>query len=198
MARAPSTPWLGSPPCSRCTWPAASLARSPIPSASFSRASSRLGGPNYLRPCPGPFGVVGSVPGSPHPPSPPASDSPSTSMKTMSCGHAGRFTQIADATDPVRGLTPCQRPPAGAIPPAGRLLTLAFLEALVREDGHDILRRRGPAMFLLDPRDPAVLAKSVEARHRSHHASPVREGPSNSRGRPLGPLEVSAIPKPRG
>jgi hypothetical protein len=80
------------------------------------------------------------------------------------------FTQIADATDPVRGLTPCQRPPAGRR--SRRLVVcsrLACLEALVRKDGHDLIRRPGSAMFLFDPRDPAVLAKSVEARHRSHH-----------------------------
>jgi hypothetical protein len=122
--------------------------------------------------------------------SPPSSDSPSTSMKTMSCGPAERFTQIADATDPVRGLTPCQRPPAGWR--FRRLVVCSRLHSSKpsRKDGHDILRRRGPAMFLFDPRDPAVLAKSVEARHRSHHV-PLCVKIFD----PLGLLEAEADPE---
>ena len=42
---------------------------------------------------------------------------PSPLPSLARCPHWGSslvgFTQIADATDPVRGLTPCQRPPAG-------------------------------------------------------------------------------------
>src|SRR5437899_2263796 len=41
------------------------------------------------------------------------SDSPSIGMKTMACCRVGRVTQIAEATDPVRGLTPCHRTAAG-------------------------------------------------------------------------------------
>jgi hypothetical protein len=86
-----------------------------------------------------------------------------TSMKTM---HPDRRRDRSCAR--IDALPEAAR--RAAIPPAGRLLTLAFLEALVREDGHDILRRRRPAVLLFDPRDPAVRAKCIAARHRSHHA----------------------------
>src|SRR4030095_10725494 len=47
----------------------------------------------------------------------PLSASPSTVMNTVACGHSSRFTQIADATAPVRVLTPCHTPPAGRLSP---------------------------------------------------------------------------------
>src|SRR6266508_671974 len=40
-------------------------------------------------------------------------DSPSIAMNTVARAGRGRFTQIADATDPVTALTPCHTPPAG-------------------------------------------------------------------------------------
>src|SRR5207247_1762147 len=41
-------------------------------------------------------------------------DVPSMSMRTMAYGgQPGRFTQIADTTVPVCGVTPCHTPPAG-------------------------------------------------------------------------------------
>src|SRR5260370_23528157 len=39
-------------------------------------------------------------------------DAPSIWMKIVASGAAGSVTQIAEATDPVRGLRPCQTPPA--------------------------------------------------------------------------------------
>jgi hypothetical protein len=53
-----------------------------------------------------PLGAMGSVHGPPHLPYPPVNDSPSTSMNTKACGHAGRFTQqTADATMAARLLS---------------------------------------------------------------------------------------------
>ena len=57
-----------------------------------------------------------------------------------------------------------------AITPAGRRLTLAFREALIREDVHHVLRRRDPTALALDPCDPALFAERPEARQLSHGA----------------------------
>jgi hypothetical protein len=91
-------------------------------------------------------------------------------MNTTACGDAGRFTQIADATIRAGIDTLPQAARRVAIPPARRRLALAFFEALPREDVHDVLRSRDPAVLLFDPRDPVVLAKCVDARHGLHDA----------------------------
>jgi hypothetical protein len=101
--------------------------------------------------------------GPPHLPSPPASASPSTSMKTMSCGHAGRFTQTAAATNPVR----CprlarRRPPVGDS--AGWSSAHACMPRSPRSRGRSRISSGVAAQpySLFDPRDPAGLAKGVD------------------------------------
>src|SRR2546430_1479556 len=49
------------------------------------------------------------------------------------------------------------------ITPARHHLALAFLETILRECRHDVLRGCDPSVLLGDPRHPAPLAKLIEA-----------------------------------
>src|SRR2546422_9857909 len=59
------------------------------------------------------------------------------------------------------------------ITPARRHLALAFLEPILCERLHDLLRRPHPSVLLLDPRHPVLLAKLIEAGQRSHRVLPL-------------------------
>src|SRR5438552_18623029 len=64
-------------------------------------------GPNWERRLSSPSSLYGSASTAGVPWSPPLSDSPSIETKTMDRSQDERVTQIAEATDPVRALTPC-------------------------------------------------------------------------------------------
>src|SRR5437660_4045583 len=51
---------------------------------------------------------------------------------------------------------------------AARQRALAFLEAVLREGGQDLFRRRHPPALRLDPRHPAVTPELRETAHFSH------------------------------
>src|SRR5437899_4721812 len=62
------------------------------------------------------------------------------------------------------------------IPPARRRLTLAFVEAILRERTHDVLDVLGggaPPVLRFDPGPPALRAKLIEAVHGFHRVSPL-------------------------